>query len=74
VPHIEGWSGLPAGIHEHLAERMRDRNISIDVESASNLDRIEANRARRTVLNEYRNFLGGVPTECRMALPDPIAI
>jgi hypothetical protein len=30
VPHIESWSGLPAGIREHLAERMRDRNISID--------------------------------------------
>jgi len=25
-------------------------------------------------LNEYRNFLGGMPTECRTALPDPIAI
>src|SRR5579859_1438429 len=26
------------------------------------------------LLNEYRNFLGGVPTECRTTLPDPIAI
>jgi hypothetical protein len=25
-------------------------------------------------LNEYRNFLGGVPIECRTVLPDPIAI
>ena len=30
MPHIEGWSGLPAGTREHLAERIRDRNISID--------------------------------------------
>ena len=26
------------------------------------------------MLNEYRNFLGGVPAECQTALPDPIAI
>jgi len=26
------------------------------------------------MLNEYRNFLGGVPAECRATLPDPIAI
>jgi hypothetical protein len=26
------------------------------------------------MLNEYRNFLGGVPTECQTSLPDPIAI
>jgi hypothetical protein len=26
------------------------------------------------MLNEYRNFLGGVPMECQTALPDPIAI
>jgi hypothetical protein len=26
------------------------------------------------VLTEYRSFLGGVPTECQTALPDPIAI
>ena len=25
-------------------------------------------------LNEYKNFLGSVPTECRAGLPDPIAI
>jgi hypothetical protein len=30
VPHIEGWSGLPAGTRKNLAERIRDRNISID--------------------------------------------
>ena len=30
MPHIEGWSGLPAGIREHLVERMCDRNISVD--------------------------------------------
>jgi hypothetical protein len=28
--HIESWSSLPAGIREHLVERMRDRTISID--------------------------------------------
>jgi hypothetical protein len=26
------------------------------------------------MLNEYRNFLGCVPAECRATLPDPIAI
>jgi hypothetical protein len=30
VPKIESWSGLPAGIREHLVERMRDRNISVE--------------------------------------------
>jgi hypothetical protein len=30
VPQIESWSGLPARIRQHLAERMRDRNISLD--------------------------------------------
>jgi hypothetical protein len=30
VPHIESWAGLPAGIREHLVERMRDRNISVE--------------------------------------------
>ncbi|MBA3914687.1 MAG: hypothetical protein H0X25_12755 [Acidobacteriales bacterium] len=29
MPHIESWRGLPAGIREHLIERMRDRHISI---------------------------------------------
>jgi hypothetical protein len=34
----------------------------------------EAEAHHNLVLNEYRNFLGGVPAECRTALPDPIAI
>jgi hypothetical protein len=34
----------------------------------------EADAHYDLMLNEYRNFLGGVPTECRTALPDPIAI
>ena len=29
MPQIEVWQGLPAAIREHLAERMRDRNISL---------------------------------------------
>jgi hypothetical protein len=34
----------------------------------------EAEAHYNLMLNEYRNFLGGVPTECRTTLPDPIAI
>jgi hypothetical protein len=30
MPHIETWSRLPAGIRDHLIERMRDRNIGIE--------------------------------------------
>ena len=30
MPHIESWPGLPAGIREHLVERMRNREISLD--------------------------------------------
>ena len=30
MPQIESRSRLPAGIREHLVERMRDRNISLD--------------------------------------------
>ncbi len=30
MPQIESWSRLPARIREHLVERMRDRNISLD--------------------------------------------
>jgi hypothetical protein len=29
VPQIETWLRLPLGVREHLAERMRDRSISI---------------------------------------------
>jgi len=30
VPQIETWSRLPSAIREHLVERMRDRNITLD--------------------------------------------
>jgi hypothetical protein len=30
MPQIETWSRLPAAIRDHLVDRMRDRNISID--------------------------------------------
>ena len=29
MPKIESWPNLPAGVREHLTERMRDRAISI---------------------------------------------
>jgi hypothetical protein len=29
MPQIETWPRLPKAIREHLADRMRDRNISI---------------------------------------------
>jgi len=29
MPRIASWSQMPAGIREHLAERMRDRNIAV---------------------------------------------
>jgi hypothetical protein len=30
MPQIESWPRIPAAIRAHLAERMRDRNISLD--------------------------------------------
>lgn len=30
MPQIETWSRIPASIRDHLVERMRDRNISLD--------------------------------------------
>jgi hypothetical protein len=30
MPQIETWPRLPAAIRDHLVERMRDRNISLE--------------------------------------------
>jgi hypothetical protein len=30
MPQIETWSRLPAAIRDHLVDRMRDRNITLD--------------------------------------------
>jgi len=30
MPQIETWSRLPAALRNHLVERMRDRNISLE--------------------------------------------
>jgi hypothetical protein len=30
MPQIETWPRIPAPIRDHLAERMHDRNISLD--------------------------------------------
>jgi hypothetical protein len=30
MPQIETWSRIPATIRDHLIERMRDRNISVE--------------------------------------------
>ena len=30
MPQIETWPRIPAPIRDHLIERMRDRNISLD--------------------------------------------
>lgn len=30
MPQIETWSRIPAAIRDHMVERMRDRNISVD--------------------------------------------
>ena len=30
MPRIASWSRMPAAIRQHLVERMRDRNISLD--------------------------------------------
>jgi hypothetical protein len=30
MPQIETWSRLPAGIRDHLIDRMCDRNIGLD--------------------------------------------
>ena len=30
MPQIESWSRLPVALRDHLVERMRDRNISLE--------------------------------------------
>ena len=30
MPRIESWSRLPQAVRDHLVERMRDRQISLD--------------------------------------------
>ena len=30
MPKIESWSRIPSAVRDHLADRMRDRNISLD--------------------------------------------
>lgn len=30
MPQIETWTRFPAGIRDHLIERMRDRNITLE--------------------------------------------
>ena len=30
MPQIESWPRIPAAIRDHLIDRMRDRNISLD--------------------------------------------
>ncbi len=30
MPQIETWSRLPLALRDHLVERMRDRNISVE--------------------------------------------
>lgn len=30
MPRIESWSRLPSALRNHLVERMRDRNISVE--------------------------------------------
>ena len=30
MPKIETWSNIPAGLRDHLVERMRDRNITVE--------------------------------------------
>ena len=30
MPRIESWSRLPLALRDHLVERMRDRNISVE--------------------------------------------
>lgn len=30
MPRIETWSGLPPSIRDHLIERMRDHNITLE--------------------------------------------
>jgi hypothetical protein len=30
MPQIESWPRIPAALRDHLIDRMRDRNISLD--------------------------------------------
>jgi hypothetical protein len=58
---------------------MRLRNARIEKDDACRQDpygmRCQgAEASYSSLLNEYRNFLGGVPVECRTTIPDPISI
>ena len=52
--------------------RLRKNDICLQNPTGKECQEAEAHYD--LMLNEYRNLLGGVPTECRTALPDPIAI
>src|SRR6267143_2494464 len=52
--------------------RLRKNDICLQNPTGKECQEAEAHYD--LMLNEYRNFLGGVPTECRTSLPHPIAI
>jgi hypothetical protein len=52
----------------------RQRKDEVCLQNPTGRECQEADAHYNLTLNEYRNFLGGVPSECRTALPDPIAI
>jgi hypothetical protein len=52
----------------------RQRKDEVCLQNPTGRECQEAEAHYNLTLNEYRNFLGGVPSECRTALPDPIAI
>jgi len=51
--------------------RLRKNDICLQNPTGKECQEAEAHYD--LMLNEYRNLLSGVPTECRTALPDPIA-
>jgi hypothetical protein len=68
---------IPSASAQNVIVQLRSarlRKNDICLQNPTGKECQEAETHYDLMLNEYRNFLGGVPTECRTALPDPIAI
>lgn len=52
----------------------RQRKDDACLQNSTGKECQEAEAQYDLMLLEYRNYLGGVPAECRSGLPDPIAI
>jgi hypothetical protein len=68
---------IPTASAQNVIVQLRSARLSkndICLQNPTGKECQEAEAHYDLMLNEYRNLLGGVPTECRTELPDPIAI